>query len=347
MQVMQTRRTFTKALVAFGLCGSMLGGLAASVGRAQDQPAPKPEHLEKMQQDLPADAPAKPKKERKVLVYGLANGFVHSSIPLGQATIAALGEKVGAYKSVVSNDPSVFDEDKLKEFDAVILVSTTSRFLLPRTPDTNGKSEEEKQAAKKAAEESLKPYKEAEARQLQNLVDFVKKQGKGLVGIHVATDAYYENREYGELIGGYFNAHPWNEKVGLKIEDPDSPLTAMFEKKGYDVADEIYQFTPKGKDKDGREKQTYTRDRSRVLTSLDMTPGRTAPKGNSPTNDYPVTWVHKAGGGRVFYCSLGHREEIFWNPTILKHYLAGIQWAMGDLEADATPSAVKTATSGK
>jgi len=74
------------------------------------------------------------------------------------------------------------------------------------------------------------------------------------------------------------------------------------------------------------------------------TEGRTKPKGNSPTNDYGVAWIKKEGEGRVFYCSLGHREEIYWNPTVLKFYLAGLQYALGDLEADATPSgAAKTA----
>ena len=63
---------------------------------------------------------------------------------------------------------------------------------------------------------------------MQNLLDFVEKDGKGVMGIHASTDAYYGNRAYGELSGGYFNGHPWNEKVGVKIDDPKSPLTAMF-----------------------------------------------------------------------------------------------------------------------
>jgi len=174
---------------------------------------------------------------------------------------------------------------------------------------------------------------------MQNLIDFVTKDGKGLAGIHAATDAYYDNRAYGELIGGYFNGHPWNEKVGVKVDDPNSPIAQMFDKGGLDVADEIYQFTPKGEKKDGSEQQTYSRELLHVITSLDYTtPGRTAPKGKSPDNDFGVSWIHKAGNGRVFYCSLGHREEIYANPTVLKHYVAGIQYALGDLKAEATPS---------
>ncbi|MEA3365531.1 MAG: HEAT repeat domain-containing protein, partial [Candidatus Hydrogenedentes bacterium] len=56
-------------------------------------------------------------------------------------------------------------------------------------------------------------------------------------------------------------------------------------------------------------------------------------------DDFAVSWVRTYGEGRVFYCSLGHRHEIFWNPAILQHYLDGIQFALGDLAADTTPSA--------
>ena len=61
-------------------------------------------------------------------------------------------------------------------------------------------------------------------------------------------------------------------------------------------------------------------------------------KGNQGKDGlYPISWCDDYGDGRVFYCSLGHRDEIYWNATVLKHYLAGIQFAIGDLDADATP----------
>ncbi|HYV36701.1 MAG TPA: ThuA domain-containing protein, partial [Gemmataceae bacterium] len=58
-------------------------------------------------------------------------------------------------------------------------------------------------------------------------------------------------------------------------------------------------------------------------------------------NVYPISWVSTFGKGRTFYCSLGHRDDIYWNPAVLGHYLAGFQYALGDLEADATPTAPK------
>ena len=60
-------------------------------------------------------------------------------------------------------------------------------------------------------------------------------------------------------------------------------------------------------------------------------------KGSRTDGSYPVSWVDTYGRGRVFYCSLGHRDEIYWNASVLKHYLAGIQFALGDLEAPAEP----------
>ena len=62
-------------------------------------------------------------------------------------------------------------------------------------------------------------------------------------------------------------------------------------------------------------------------------------KGNRKDGFYAISWIRNYGKGRTFYCSLGHRKEIFSNPVVLKHYLAGFQFVLGDLEADATPKA--------
>ena len=65
-------------------------------------------------------------------------------------------------------------------------------------------------------------------------------------------------------------------------------------------------------------------------------------KGGRADNDYGISWIKPWGKGRVFYCSLGHRPEIFSTPTVLAHYLAGMQWAMGDLTGvDTKPNPLK------
>ena len=92
-------------------------------------------------------------------------------------------------------------------------------------------------------------------------------------------------------------------------------------------------------------KDPYSREKLRVLLSFDMSklpadaPSRT-------DKDNPIAWIQQVGKGRVFYCSLGHNRHIFWDPQILQFYLDGIQYALGDLPADATPSAKAQACSG-
>ncbi|MHC4745246.1 MAG: ThuA domain-containing protein [Planctomycetota bacterium] len=154
---------------------------------------------------------------------------------------------------------------------------------------------------------------------VENLSEYVA-AGGGLVGIHAATD-----NKFGEIFGGFFSGHPWSEEVGVKIDDPKHRLTKVFAGKGFTVNDEIYQFT-----------RVYSREKLRVLLSLDMT--KTKDKGRREDKDNAVAWVKQHGKGRVFYCSLGHRPHIFQDPKLLRFYLDGIQFALGDIKADMTPS---------
>jgi len=154
------------------------------------------------------------------------------------------------------------------------------------------------------------------------------KAGGGIVGVHAATDTGgWKWPEFHQMMGGVFSGHPWHEDVGIKLDDPDHPIAKVLGGEGFIVKDEIYQFN----------RGIYSRDRLHVLLSLDMS--CTSKKGKREDGDYGVSWIQNWGKGRVFYCSLGHRHEIFWNPKLMKYYLAGIQWAAGDLKGDATPSA--------
>jgi type 1 glutamine amidotransferase len=131
------------------------------------------------------------------------------------------------------------------------------------------------------------------------------------------------------MMGGAFVSHPWHQKIPVRVVDPKSPINAAFEGKDFEIADEIYMF---------RDDTAKASDRKFLLV-MDTTKmsKQDADKGKRKDGTYPISWINAYGKGRCFYCSLGHREEIFWNSTILKHYLAGIQYALGDLEADATP----------
>jgi len=275
----------------------------------------KPDVLKKIKAALPEKAPAKPKQARKLLIFSRTNGFRHGSIPVGVAAITLMGEKTGAYTAVHSEDDSMFEPDKLKEFDAVLMLNTTGEIFRPKTLPKDAK---EKTAALQH-EEKLK----------QSLVSFVK-GGKGLAGVHSATDTYHRWGAYNDMMGGTFAGHPWHKRVPIKNLGPKHPLNAAFDGKDFEINDEIYQF---------RNDTARPTDR-KILLALD-TNRMDVSKGNRKDGQYSVSWVSTYGKGRTFYCSLGHRDEIFYNAAILKHYLAGLQYALGDLSADATPTAPK------
>jgi type 1 glutamine amidotransferase len=164
-----------------------------------------------------------------------------------------------------------------------------------------------------------------EQKHREALLEFVR-NGGGMVGIHSACDNFPTWKEGQELIGGLFAGHPWHH-IPVKVDDPASPLAKPFDGKGFWINDEIYKF-----------KEPYSRDRLRVLLSMDMS--RMKDKGQSrPDGDNAVAWIQEVDKGHVFYCSLGHEHAVFWNPTLLQFYCNGVQYALGDLKADATPSA--------
>jgi type 1 glutamine amidotransferase len=164
--------------------------------------------------------------------------------------------------------------------------------------------------------------KATNGKELADNIDEYVTNGGALIGFHSATD----NRA-GKVFGGFFTGHPWSMNVGVKVDDPEHPLCQVFEGKGFMVNDEIYQFN----------KGTYTREKLRVLLSLDM--NKTPDRGKRADKDHAVAWVKQHGKGRVFYSSLGHKQEIWWNPMLLQFYLDGIQFALGDIDGDMTPSA--------
>ena len=253
---------------------------------------------------VPTKPAAKPARPRKLLIFDLNIGYGgHRSIVYANLALEMMGRKTGAYETVVCHDLSMFSPEKLRQFDAVCFNNTVC------FNGTMGKLFEERGLKK-------------------SLVEFVR-GGGGLIGIHGATANFLGWPEYGRMLGAYLAGHPWNrETVTVKLDDPGHPLNAAFGGKGFEIADEIFQF-----------KAPYSRDPLRVLLSLDTAKTDMKKPGVQRTdNDFAISWVRSYGKGRVFYCSLGHSPSIFWHPKILRHYLAGIQFALGDLPADATPS---------
>jgi type 1 glutamine amidotransferase len=154
--------------------------------------------------------------------------------------------------------------------------------------------------------------------------------GKGLAIIHAGIASFRKWPEFGRLGGARFDGHPLGQRtVTLKVDDPRHPLAAAFTTPTFEIKDEIYQVT-----------DPYSRDNLRVLVSIDAAKTDTNVKGiNRKDGDFGIVWVKTYGQGRVFYSALGHIHDLFWNAMVLQHWLDGLQFVLGDLKADTTPSA--------
>lgn len=281
---------------------------------------PSAEEVKKITAATPARPTIMPAKPPRLLVFSKAWGYKHSAIPYGKKAMEIMAKKTGAFEAVISDDLSAFEPGNLKQFDAILFNNTNEEIFLPERVD---QLSPEEQAKAKERDKALK----------KSLVDFIA-GGKGLAVIHAGVASFRKWPEYGSIIGARFDNHPWNagSAVTLKIDDPDHPVAQAFKEPRFEVTDEIYQV-----------KEPYSRDNLRVLLSIDS--GKTCIRLDRVKtihrrdNDFAISWVKSYGKGRVFYCALGHNHEIFWNPVIFQHFLDGIQFALGDLEGDTTPSA--------
>jgi type 1 glutamine amidotransferase len=286
-----------------------------SYGCPQKQFA-NPSDISAMMAALPDKPLATPQSLRHVLVLCKAAGWVHTSIPLAAKMVEYLGDKTGAWMTVITYDPAAITADNLKQFDAIFLDSTTGEFL----DDPNDK------AVSQLRREAL--------------LNFVK-GGKGLAGIHAATDSYHTSTqtgtwpEFNEMIGGFFKFHwTYPTLIPVKIDDPKSPLTAMFPARGYEIVDETYTFA----------QDSFSRKRVHVLTSINYPRMSAEDKAKEPAatrrtdGDYALSYIQRVGNGRVFYEAHGHDEKIYFSRPFIAHMLAGIQYALGDLIADDSPS---------
>ncbi len=321
----------TGALTVFHIAA--VSAQSAAPRPAQPQVA-KVVDLMQMMAALPDAAPAQPKQPRKVLVLAKAAGYVHSSIPLATRTIEALGQKTGAWTTVITYNPSDINTENLKQYDAIFLASTTGTFL-------DDPADQAATTARRAA-----------------LVEFVR-SGKGIAGIHAATDGYHGTPagtpppaaaggtkppedggvalwpDYIGLIGGYFKFH-WYfpTQITVKLDDPASPINAPFKQHGFSIADEVYTFN----------QDSFSRSKVHVLASIDYEKMPAEIKAKEPApqrtdHDYALSYIHREGQGRVFVTVLGHDESIYKLTPMLAHILAGVQYAIGDLTADDSPSA--------
>ena len=272
------RFAWKSMIVAFA-CGAMLS-CAGIQSRATAQ-------------SLPAAPHPKQTHLMHVLVIAQTKGFEHDSISAAMAAVYDMGKESSLWDTELRTDTELLTKKKLGNnaknldyFDAVVFASTTGELELDDS-------------------------------QKADFLSFVRDDGKGFVGIHAALDTNYKWPEYGEMIGGWFNEHPWMTfNAPIVNEDPDFPAVRHFPKR-FVKFDEIYQ--PK----------EWSRDKVNVLLSLD--PNRldyNNPRVHRPDHDFAVAWSKMYGKGRVFYSTLGHTEEAWSDPDIRTMYFEAIKWAL-------------------
>ena len=250
---------------------------------------------------------ASPKKPRKLLVIESLEGMSHNTIPLTNVMIQRMGEKTGAWTTVFSNDLANLRYPKVKEYDAIFLNSIVGEFL----PD---------------------PALRAD------LVRYVN-EGGGMGGIHGSPWASRNWDEFAEMIGAQSAPHRIENGV-LKVYDKENPIVRPFNYEDLPFREEYYRFEDAG---NGRLRW----DKVRVLLIVDLdekVPNATDKPWQGyrrPDKVYPVAWIREYGKGRVFYNSMGHMNETFMKPEIVGHFLAGMQYILGDVEANATPNPLK------
>jgi type 1 glutamine amidotransferase/sugar phosphate isomerase/epimerase len=256
---------------------------------------------------LPKDASVKPKKPRKLLVIDLNTPHGgHRSIPAGNLAIEEMGKRTGAWETVFSNDLDNLKYPAIKQYDAVFLHNTVGLIL-------------------------------ADLEVRKGLLRFVQ-EGGGLGGNHGTSHAAMDWPEFSEMLGARRGVHRQaTEKDWVKITDPNNLMTAPFQGKEFLQEDEFYRFP----------NPPYSRTKVHELLSLDVeksdmnqavvfVPGVNIVR---PDEDYAVAWIKTYGKGRVFYTTLGHNANLFFSTQMDQFFMNGIQYILGDLDADATPSA--------
>jgi type 1 glutamine amidotransferase len=229
-------------------------------------------------QDRAQDRPA------RLLYFTHSAGYRHEVIPISREIVRQIGEASPRFDLTATEDVTVFTTENLRRYGAVMFFTTGE---LPMSD----------------------PQKQA-------FIDFVR-AGGGFLGVHSATDTFYEWPEYGKLIGGYFDQHPWHQGVRIDVADPSDPLVA-FLPPSLAIADEIYQI------------RDFDAAGSHVLLRLDpASVDLNAANVHRHPYGWPLAWTRPYGGGRVFYTALGHEEAVWRDARYQEMLRNALAWAMG------------------
>jgi len=263
----------------------------------------------------PSSTTVSVRKKKTLLIFSLHTGFEHWTIPHTEAVMKLIAEKSGAFKVVTSKDISVFEKDNLKNYDAVVLNNNCSisdeRNIFWDVLKTDSTLTEQVARMK--------------AKQLEdNLLSYVDRGG-GLVVLHGAITMENKSDNFSQMVGGSFDYHPKQQNIAVKLVDPKHPMVQAFGGEGFEHIDEAYIFN-----------NAYSQLNFHPLLYMeaDKISGLKEPIGD---NIKYISWIKRYGKGHVFYSSPSHNAQAFEDPKLLRFFLDGIQYAVGDLKCDDSP----------
>jgi hypothetical protein len=262
---------------------------------------------------------------RRLLFYNRSAGYEHSVVQVkddkpcyAETILRPICEKQH-WELVSTKDGDVFTPENIAKFDA-FLFYTTGDLTAPPDP--------------KAGPTNNKPMSKEGKKAFLDAVH----SGKGFVGFHCAADTFhseggqYETQPvdkrdpYINMIGGEFIMHGAQQDATMKVVDNQFPGTSNLGK-SFKKKEEWYSL------------KNFADDLHVIL--VNETNGMQGAPYQRPA--YPATWIRKYGTGRVFYTSMGHREDVWTSPEFQNLIISGITWAVGDASAD-TEANIKTVT---
>jgi len=241
--------------------------------------------------------------------------YQHDAVSHALATIERLGYESGLYDTYIRTDIQLLTKHPIQFAETVAVPDTVGNVA-------NYKNLNDFDAIFFYGTGEL----ELTAEQKSDLLSFIKEDGKGFVGAHTAITSFYSWPEWCEMIGGYFDDHPWLIFDAPVInEAPDFPAMKGFPHE-FVARDEIYQV------------KNFSRNKVRVLARLNADKiDLNNPRVHRTDRDFAVAWAKNYGKGRVFYSSFGHTKESWDDPRMQQMWLEAIKWAMGLTQGDAQP----------
>ena len=266
---------------------------------------------------------AEPAK-KSILMYTRSQGYQHdcvkrkgTELSLAETIVTDLGKKHG-FEVQCEKDGRVFESKDFSKFDGFVF-------------ETQGNLLDEK------SQDGSPPMTEAGKKALLAAVA----AGKGFVGSHCASDTFHspgpgnQNQEpdkidpYIKMVGGEFIVHGAQQKAYMRVIDGSFP--GLKGVKDFELNEEWYAL------------KNFAPDLHVILVQDTM--GMKGAMYERPL--YPETWARMHEKGRVFFTSMGHRDDVWKNEIFQNLLLGGLSWALGNVNAEIPPNLDKAAPKAK